>query len=681
MRALLTTVAIATTTTAVIAQQQVIVNNPDINNNKLQQRRSLLSRNHNQASTQKAAHKGYEKQINQRRLNKGTSTTASAAAGSGSNNENNKTGIKRTSRHAGTNGEGIPRGHGGRHRRGGRDKEGVIAEVSNAELEEVKGTPKRGENKESSVSTTLAAAEEIIEDEKIILESLSEQLEQSTQQQQEEESTNNSKLQQHSINKLPNIAGGLYNAGISVTDRIKKIYTGINDGDSGSKGENEIPYDNTNSKSKSWNSPKTEMPSTPEPTYSPSPSSTDTPTTLEPTWEGDDWKTPKPTTWNNDDDWTKGSSWMTKGSTMKSKHSSDSKSKKTTPTKKSASTSWNSWDDNTPPPTPWGSSWDDDDMYPSWGDDDMWSKSNKSHKTHKTNKSSTKERTISVCTKRLITAFDQIEEFNGKGQPFEGIYKPSDVTKHCSFMAPMNVEHINYGCPFIYDPNNPMADKPTGYGFVEGEKEYQMYWKKKHPSSDPKMVEKFASAYNNFAQYCQCYKGYDMGCATRIPHGPPTQETLYMNGLATVNGYSEYLKPDGTTSERAEFCKIVGVWNGDFNTDVVQDFTEDVQECGCYWIGVAKDMVGTCPGVELGAWYKFPPLPGPTPSPSPPPTPQPTPDETISEIVKEDQDLRTLNAALVATGLDSVLDGDGQFTLFGKYLVCVISYDRLSQLS
>jgi len=265
---------------------------------------------------------------------------------------------------------------------------------------------------------------------------------------------------------------------------------------------------------------------------------------------------------------------------------------------------------------------------------------------------------MSVCTKRLHTAFKQMSEFSDEKGPFGIINKPSDVTKHCSFMAPMNEEHINYGCPFIYDPNNPMADKPTGYGFVEGEKEYQMYWKKKHPSSDPKMVEKFAKAYNNFAQYCQCYQGYDMGCATRIPHGPPTQETMYMNDrVATANGYSEYLKADGTTSERAEFCKLVGVWNGDFLTDVVQDFTEDVKDCGCYWIGVAKDMVGTCPGVELGAWYKFGPAP-PTPSPS---------DETIAEIVKEDPDLTTLYAALDAADLVDNLSSEGPFTLFGEY--------------
>ena len=259
-----------------------------------------------------------------------------------------------------------------------------------------------------------------------------------------------------------------------------------------------------------------------------------------------------------------------------------------------------------------------------------------------------------------------MSEFSDPKGPFGVINKPSDVTKHCSFMPPLNEEHINYGCPFIYDPNNPMADEPTGYGFVEGEKEYQMYWKK-ILGEDSEPVQRFATAYNSMAQYCQCYQGYDMGCASRIPHGPPTQETLYMNGPATVNGYSEYLKPDGTTSERAEFCELVGVWNGDFLTDVVKDFTDDVKDCGCYWIGVAKDMVGTCPGVELGAWYKFPPLPGPTPSPSPPPTPPPTPDETISEIVKEDPKLTTLYAALDAADLVDDLSSEGPFTLFGKY--------------
>ena len=173
---------------------------------------------------------------------------------------------------------------------------------------------------------------------------------------------------------------------------------------------------------------------------------------------------------------------------------------------------------------------------------------------------------------------------------------------------------FNLGCPFLYIPNNPNSTSPDGFGFVEGVQGYDQIFNNKT----------VATAFNNFALYCSCYQGYDLGCASTIPHGPPIKTVEYASGEVTVNGYSEYI-PYSSPYTRSEYCKLVGVWNGDFERDVIHDLPEDVNECGCYWIGNAKDMVDECPGVELGAFFdKFlPPPPGPTPMPTPMPTPKP----------------------------------------------------------
>ena len=66
-----------------------------------------------------------------------------------------------------------------------------------------------------------------------------------------------------------------------------------------------------------------------------------------------------------------------------------------------------------------------------------------------------------------------------------------------------------------------------------------------------------------------------------------------------------------------------GVWNGDYPPEIASEFTEDVTDCGCYWVGNAREMVSQCPGLHLGAFFEFPPGPS-TPAPSPA-TPSPTP--------------------------------------------------------
>ena len=60
---------------------------------------------------------------------------------------------------------------------------------------------------------------------------------------------------------------------------------------------------------------------------------------------------------------------------------------------------------------------------------------------------------------------------------------------------------------------------------------------------------------------------------------------------------------------------MVGVWNGDFDSDIAQDFAPDVEDYGCYLVGQARDMVEQCPGVDLGAFFEFPSSPSIAPTP------------------------------------------------------------------
>jgi len=143
----------------------------------------------------------------------------------------------------------------------------------------------------------------------------------------------------------------------------------------------------------------------------------------------------------------------------------------------------------------------------------------------------------------------------------------------------------NFGCPFIYYP--PM-------GFIKGEEQYVDIF-----------GEKVGEAFQALAMYCECYQGYELGCAAKIPHGPPTTMQEYPERTPSeviVPSYSEYI-PVSTPGERTEYCKLVGVWNGDFDTDIVPELEEDVVDCGCYFIGQAQDMVDQCPGVDLGAFF------------------------------------------------------------------------------
>ena len=198
-----------------------------------------------------------------------------------------------------------------------------------------------------------------------------------------------------------------------------------------------------------------------------------------------------------------------------------------------------------------------------------------------------------ICAKRLDIAFEDIQVLGPNG-PFGLIETPSDVTDLCAFFPPDEGEPPNFGCPVLYAPD---------VGFVSGD-EYE------EVLSPPEA----ASAFESLELYCNCYSGLELGCAAKIPHGPPTSSKVYeyvtsdgeqVTKEVIVPGFSEYI-PASTPGERAEYCKMVGVWNGDFPPEVADDLSDEVEMCGCYFIGQAQEMVDQCPGVDLGAFFQFP---------------------------------------------------------------------------
>mmetsp|Transcript_3658 Transcript_3658/g.6690 ORF Transcript_3658/g.6690 Transcript_3658/m.6690 type:complete len:450 (-) Transcript_3658:141-1490(-) len=230
----------------------------------------------------------------------------------------------------------------------------------------------------------------------------------------------------------------------------------------------------------------------------------------------------------------------------------------------------------------------------------------------KTDKGSGKSRKVSsgICTKRLRIAYDEITAL-GEDGPFGLIESPSDVTDLCYFNPPNEEdEDFNFGCPFVYVPDMGFIKGVDGYVEIFG--------------------EEAGEAFQSLVMYCECYQGFELGCAAKIPHGPPTTTKEYEDAEGEpkevlVNGYSEFI-PFSTPADRADYCTMVGVWNGDFDSDITQDFSQDVTDCGCYFVGQAQDMVDQCPGVDLGVFFVFPePLSSfPTYLPTPSPTDEPT---------------------------------------------------------
>merc|ERR1712194_773531 len=112
-----------------------------------------------------------------------------------------------------------------------------------------------------------------------------------------------------------------------------------------------------------------------------------------------------------------------------------------------------------------------------------------------------------------------------------GIEDPSDVTELCYFDPPSPYEgDFNLGCPFIYVPE---------IGFVKGVDEYKMIF-----------GDEAGEAFQSLVMYCECFQGFELGCAAKIPHGPPASTNPQTEVI--VNGYSEFI-PFSSPGDRADY--------------------------------------------------------------------------------------------------------------------------------
>ena len=205
----------------------------------------------------------------------------------------------------------------------------------------------------------------------------------------------------------------------------------------------------------------------------------------------------------------------------------------------------------------------------------------------KTGKGSVPSSSSNLCEKR----FDLAWEANANAD-FVIATTKEEMKARCDFDT-TNTKYSpfapNLSCPFIFTPKT---------GFLDTESEVIEYFN----NITGTIGQSIGQAFWLFQLYCQCQQGYDLGCSSKIPHGPPSKEMGYVYGSVHVSSYSEFI-PASTPAERAEYCALAGIWNGDFDPGNFFDLPKDVQECGCFWVGEAQEMVDDCPGVDLGAFF------------------------------------------------------------------------------
>jgi hypothetical protein len=186
-----------------------------------------------------------------------------------------------------------------------------------------------------------------------------------------------------------------------------------------------------------------------------------------------------------------------------------------------------------------------------------------------------------LCSKRLELAWESNKAANNTLQ----VNSPEEFTERCEFDTDPDF-YPNLSCPFFFDPDE---------GFLDTENKLVNFIGN----------ETIAKAFYDFQLYCQCQQAFELKCTSKIPHGPPTAEIDFGYGDVLVPSYSEYI-PASSPEVRAEYCAFGGIWNGDFDLENFYDLSADVQDCGCFWLYQAKEMVGTCPGVDLGFNYTVP---------------------------------------------------------------------------
>ena len=178
---------------------------------------------------------------------------------------------------------------------------------------------------------------------------------------------------------------------------------------------------------------------------------------------------------------------------------------------------------------------------------------------------SSKSAKTSVCDHRLDILFDKLKVI-GIVDYDEGI-----INNLCHYqpegLHPDLPSGPNFGCTLGYFPG-----APEGSQWSKGKKEW---WGSLPFSID----EQDAEVYSALEMYCECHVGIQDGCDAKIPREPGSKKWT-------------------------EYCKGVAVWNGDaLLEDSIAEITEEVKECGCYFIGQVQDKIDECPSVNLGEFF------------------------------------------------------------------------------
>ncbi len=185
-----------------------------------------------------------------------------------------------------------------------------------------------------------------------------------------------------------------------------------------------------------------------------------------------------------------------------------------------------------------------------------------------------------TCDARLKMAEKAIEALPGASD-----VSPENIKAACSFRSSLDLSgNPNSPVPVKQNPSpNLDCPAPAIFGFFE-EEEYEVYF-----------GPDYGRAMRQFVKYCECYQGYELDCITKIPYPEygPTVEYVYPG--------------DSGSTEWKEYCKFVGIWNGDIDYVEYDKLKSDVKTCGCYFItSSAKDMVDNCAGVDLFEFWQGP---------------------------------------------------------------------------
>ena len=116
----------------------------------------------------------------------------------------------------------------------------------------------------------------------------------------------------------------------------------------------------------------------------------------------------------------------------------------------------------------------------------------------------------------------------------------------------------NFGCPLGYFPFNNEGNEWSQGSF---------YW---WMSLGFGIDEDEADVYAALEMYCECHVGIDDGCAAKV--------TRLGDNLI-------FHDEKNAAKEWVDYCKFAGIWNGDFSIDDEIVLTEDVEDCGCYFVG------------------------------------------------------------------------------------------------